>query len=108
MLLTAVVGCVLCGSAGAVNFATFAAAPLVAANPTVTKGTVTSIDKDKKTFVVTTDKDEEVTITYDNKTVWVLDGQVSTCEAVLKEDYEVTVRHSSGAAARVEAKPKKA
>src|SRR5690606_36976281 len=88
-----------------------ATAPVVASTPTstptVTKGTVTSIDKDKKTFVVTNDKDEEITITYDDQTVWVLDGQISTCEAVLKEDYEVTVRHASGAAARVEGKPKK-
>lgn len=107
MLLAAAFGLALCAAVTGNALATSATAPWTAISPTMTRGTVTSIDKDNKTFVVTNDKDEEVTITYDDKTVWVLDGQISTCEAVLKEDYEVTVRHAGGAAARVQGKPKK-
>jgi len=77
---------------------------MVVVAPEVTKGTVSSIDDDASSFTVLTENDESVTVKFDNKTVWVLDNEVSTRDAVLKEDREVSVTHSNGIATRVEAK----
>jgi len=78
--------------------------PMVAFAPEVTKGKVATINNDESTFSVATENDEQVTVKFDNKTVWVLDSEVSTRDAVRKKDRQVSVTHAEGGAARVEAK----
>lgn len=77
---------------------------LVARAPEVTKGKVASIDEEQTSFTVATANDEQVIVKFNNKTVWVLDNEVSTREAVLKKDRDVTVTHAEGVATRVETK----
>ena len=78
--------------------------PIIAQAPEVTKGKVSNINTDESSFTVATQNDEKVSVKFDNKTVWILDNEVSTRDAVLKKDREVSVTHAEGMATRVEAK----
>lgn len=102
-LATTVLGLSLLAGGSAAALTT---TPMVATASEVTKGTVSSIDNDASSFTVATANDESVTVKFNNKTVWVLENEVSTRDAVLKEDREVSVTHSEGVATRVEAKKK--
>jgi hypothetical protein len=101
MIATTVLGLSLVAGGSAAALTTI---PMVVTAPEVTKGKVASINDEESSFTVATSNDEEVTVKFDNKTVWVLDNEVSTRDAVLKQDREVSVTHAEGVATRVEAK----
>lgn len=69
----------------------------------VAEGTVESVDVNKSQFTLKAgDRTQTVTVTKD--TSYMLDGQSSTRDAVLKPGAKVTVTHTAGTATRVEAK----
>ena len=71
----------------------------------VAAGTVESVDVAKNEFTIkVADRTETVKITKD--TAFMLDGQASTRDAVLKTGAHVSVTHSAGTATRVEGKSK--
>lgn len=71
----------------------------------VAEGTVESIDLNKSQFTLKVgDRTQTVTITKD--TSYMLDGQASTRDAVLKTGAKVSVTHTGGTASRVEGKSK--
>jgi len=71
----------------------------------VAAGTVESVDVAKNQFTIkVADRTETVTITKD--TAFMLDGQTSTRDAVLKTGAKVSVTHTAGTATRVEGKSK--
>jgi len=71
----------------------------------VAAGTVESVDVAKNQFTIkVADRTETVTITKD--TAYMLDGQASTREAVLKTGAHVSVTHTAGTATKVDGKSK--
>jgi len=71
----------------------------------VAQGTVESVDVAKNQFTIkVADRSQTVTITKD--TAFMLDGQASTRDAVLKTGAHVSVTHTAGTATRVESKSK--
>ena len=71
----------------------------------VAAGTVESVDVAKNQFTIkVADRSQTVTITKD--TAFMLDGQTSTRDAVLKTGAHVSVTHTAGTATRVEGKSK--
>jgi hypothetical protein len=68
------------------------------------RGLVKSIDKAKKTFVITSSGEQakDITITVNDQTVYMKDGKASTMEEVVKVGTTVTVTHKKGSASKVE------
>ena len=83
------------------------AAPVVAQDETQTiSGSIKSVNKEAKSFVVTGADKKDTTVRCDDKTVYMLDGKVAKMEEVVKVGSDVTVTHKAGAASKVEAKTK--
>lgn len=66
---------------------------------------VTSIDLEKSTFSIKLEE-REVTVTFDESTQFLLDGEASSAARVLAIGREVSVDHSGGKASKVSAKSK--
>jgi hypothetical protein len=69
------------------------------------RGSIKSVDATKKSFVIagTGEGAKDITVTTDDKTVYMKDGKVSTREEVVKVANNVTVTHKKGMATKVEA-----
>lgn len=67
-------------------------------------GKVKSIDSAAKSFVINSGAEgaKDVTVRTDDKTVFMLDGKISTMSEVVKSGATVTVTHKAGLASKVE------
>jgi hypothetical protein len=66
---------------------------------------ITAVDLEKSTFSVKIEG-REVSLTYDERTQFMLDGEKSSAARVLAVGREVSVTHAGGKASKVEAKSK--
>lgn len=64
-------------------------------------GTIETVAADTNTFVLRTDEDAVVTITFTGSTTFTLDGNDSTREEALQVGRKATVTHEDGAASIV-------
>lgn len=64
---------------------------------------VTAVDLEKSTFSIKLEG-RDVTLTYDERTQFLLDGEKSSAARVLAVGRTVSVSHANGKAAKVEAK----
>ncbi|HRP63518.1 MAG TPA: DUF5666 domain-containing protein [Phycisphaerales bacterium] len=67
----------------------------------VAEGTIKSINLEKNTFVLTVGK-QDVTVTVNGNTKYILDGKDSTRDAVLKVGNKVKATHTNNVASRIE------
>ncbi len=92
--------------AGLVATSSTSTAPLTAQEDTqeTARGLVKSVDKTKKTFVITSSGEQakDITITINDQTIYMKDGKVSTIDEVVKIGGTVTVTHKKGSASKVE------
>ena len=65
-------------------------------------GTIMSVDRDAKTFVLASGE-EEVTVSFNETTKFLLDGKEADAARVLKIGSKVKVAHEGGVAQKVEA-----
>ena len=92
------------------------AAPMVSLSPTLTqddpaemaRGAVKSFDAAKKSFTINSGAEgaKDVTITWNDTTVFMLDGKVAKWEEVVKNNASLVVTHKKGVASKVEATKK--
>ena len=66
---------------------------------------ITAVDLEKSTFTVKIEG-REVSLTYDERTQFILDGEKSSAARVLAVGRDVSVAHTGGKASKVEAKSK--
>ena len=71
-----------------------------------TIGSIKSVNKEAKSFVVTSSDKKDTTVRTDDKTIYMLDGKVAKMEDVVKVGNDVTVTHKGGLASKVESKSK--
>lgn len=70
-----------------------------------TRAQITAVDLEKSTFTVKIEG-REVSLTYDERTQFMLDGEKSSAARVLAVGRNVSVTHAGGKASKVEAKSK--
>jgi hypothetical protein len=70
----------------------------------IARGAIKSIDAAAKSFVINSGAEgaKDITVRTDEKTIYMLDGKVSTRDEVVKKDARVTVTHKKGMASKVE------
>lgn len=68
------------------------------------KGTISKIGEEQKSFTIKAEDDKEQTIKVDEKTRYLLNGEESTKDMVLRVGRKVTVMHKDGLASSVDAK----
>ena len=92
------------------------AAPMTSLSPTLRQddpqemasGAVKSIDAAKKSFTINSGAEgaKDVTVSWTDTTVFMLDGKVAKWDEVVKENAKLVVTHKKGVASKVEGNKK--
>jgi hypothetical protein len=103
-ILPAVCGLSLCGAAvAAIAPAMHDSSPRTVAPDDTLHGRIASIDALNKTFGVKVGENDETRITYNDKTIYTLNGKESTMDKAIKVGHTVVVTHKDKIASRVDA-----
>ncbi|MEX2216127.1 MAG: hypothetical protein WD768_18595 [Phycisphaeraceae bacterium] len=74
----------------------------IVADEAMTQGKIMSVNMDKHEFVLKTEQDREVTVKFDEKTTFWVDGKEAQASEALKADASAKVLHKKGLAMKVD------